>query len=270
MLTGTVTITSGSPVSTIVVTINITVQSPGATLTSLTPSSLPTAVPGSTFTVTLTGANFVSGSLPTQKTVVGIIPTNGTTISTDTNFSYAVLNPSNISLTITVPTLTDGNLPFAVGGVGGPVVIGVCNPGGATCSIPTGQQTLTIAPGPIIQAVTSASSFTEAAPGSSPTTSAYDILSVFGANFCSSGGTGCGSSTSCRYRPTLSRSAIRSPSRRIAERRRGISRFPSTFMEPAALSSPLHRCCLRPTARSTCWFRPRSARTLAPAQWIWW
>jgi len=194
VLTGTATITSGSPVSTIVVTIDITVQSPGATLTSLTPSSLPTAAAGSTFTVTLTGTNFING-ISTQKTVVGIVPTNGTSIVTDTNFSYTVLNPSNISLTITVPTQTDGNLPFAVGGVGGPVVIGVCNPGGATCSIPTGQKSLTLAPGPIIQAVTSASSFTEAAPGSSLTTSAYDILSVFGANFCGSGGTGCGSTT---------------------------------------------------------------------------
>jgi uncharacterized protein (TIGR03437 family) len=194
VLTGTVTITSGSPVSTIVVTIAITVQSPGATLTGLTPSSVPTAVPGSTFTVTLTGSNFVNGA-STLKTQVGIVAANGLSMAPDTNFSYTVLNPSNISLTITVPAQPDGTLPFAVGGAGGSVVIGVCNPGGTGCSIPTRQKSLTIAPGPIIQAVTSASSFTEAAPGASLTTSAYDILSVFGSNFCASGGTGCGSST---------------------------------------------------------------------------
>jgi hypothetical protein len=188
VLTGTVTITSGNPVSTIVVTINITVEAPGATLTSLSPASLPTASPGQTFTVTLTGANFITSGIPSQRTQVGVV---GSSLTPDSNFSYTVINPSNIQLTITVPTQTDGNLNFAAGGS---VVIGVCNPVGGSCSIATGQQTLTIAVGPIIQAVTSASAYTEVAPGASATTAAYDMLSIFGSSFCSSGGTGCSSS----------------------------------------------------------------------------
>jgi Putative Ig domain len=194
VLTGTVTITSGNPVSTIVVTINITVATPGATLTGLTPSSLPTAAAGSVFQITLAGTNFVVSTDPTQKTRVGILGT-ANAVNLDTNFSSVVTNPSNITLTITVPTTADASLPFAPGGAGGTVIIAVCNPSGASTCTMTGQQTLTISPGPIIQAITSASAFTEVAPGTNPTTSAYDMLSVFGSDFCASGGTGCGSTT---------------------------------------------------------------------------
>lgn len=194
VLTGTVTITSGASGSTIVVTINITVVLPGAALTGLTPSSLPTAAAGSVFNITLVGANFVASADPTQKTRVGILGA-ANAVNLDPNFSAAIINPSNITLTITVPATADPALPFAPGGAGGTVVIAVCNPAGAATCTMTGQQTLTISPGPIIQAITSASSFTEVGPGTNPTTSAYDILSVFGSDFCASGGTGCGSTT---------------------------------------------------------------------------
>lgn len=196
VLTGTVTITWGSPVSTTVVTFNLTVVSQGSTLSALSPASLPTAPAGSTFQVILTGTGFVTSTDPTQKTKVGIVV--GGTILTDTNFAVSVINPSNISLTITVPTVADTNLPFAVSGTGGTVVIGVCNPGGGSCTIPTGQASLIIGAGPIIQSITSSSSFTEVAPGTAPTTAAYDMLSIFGAGFCSASGTGC-SSTQILY-----------------------------------------------------------------------
>jgi uncharacterized protein (TIGR03437 family) len=194
VLTGTVTITSATSGATIVVTVNITVVLPGATLTGLTPASLPTAAAGSVFNITLAGANFVASADPTQKTRVGVLGA-ANAVNLDPNLSAVVINPSNIALTITVPATADPALPFALTGAGGTVVIAVCNPAGAaTCTV-TGQQTLTISPGPIVQAITSASSFTEVAPGTNPTTSAYDILSVFGSDFCASGGTGCGSTT---------------------------------------------------------------------------
>jgi hypothetical protein len=88
----------------------------------------------------------------------------------------------------------DPNLPFPTGGAGGPVTLGICNPAGGTCSIPTGTATLTIGTGPIIQAITSASAFTQVALPANPSVAPYDMLSIFGSNFCSSGGTGCGSS----------------------------------------------------------------------------
>jgi uncharacterized protein (TIGR03437 family) len=192
VLTGTVTFTWGSPAATIVVTISVAVQSAGATVTAITPASVPTAASGQVFNVVLSGSGFVPSSDPTQKTRVGIV--TGGVITTDTNISANVVNGSNIILTITVPVVADGNLPFAPSGAGGSVTLGVCNPLGATCSIPTGTATLAIGTNPIIQSVTSASSFQQVNPGSQPNVAPFDMLSIFGTNFCTSGGTGCGSS----------------------------------------------------------------------------
>ncbi len=192
VLTGTVTLTWGTPASTIVVTFNVTILSPGATVTGLNPASLPTANAGQTFSVVLTGSGFVPSTDPTQKTKVGVVV--GGTMVADTNIAANIVNPSNITLTITVPAVADANLPFAVAGTGGTVVVGVCNPGGGTCSIPTGTAALTIGSGPIIQAVTSASAFVQVASPGLQSVAPYDMLSIFGSNFCSSGGTGCASS----------------------------------------------------------------------------
>ncbi len=190
-LTGTLSLTWGSPASTIVVTFSVNVLSPGSTVTGLSPASLPTASSG-TFTVALTGTGFVTGTDPTQRTKVGIV-SNGSLI-TDTNISSTIVNPSNMILTFTVPATADANLPFSPSGTGGNVIIGVCNPVNGTCSIPTGQATLSIGSNPIIQAVTSASSLIQVTPPTVPTIAPYDMISIFGANFCSSGGTGCSSS----------------------------------------------------------------------------
>lgn len=189
VLTGTVTFSWGSPVSTTVVTIAVTVASPGATLSGLSPASLPTASVGSTFPVVLTGSGFVGGSNASLKTKVGIVV--GGVIVADTNLSANVVNPSNIILTITVPGASDANLPFSPTGTGGNVVIGLCN---GICTIPTGTANLTIGNGPIIQGITSSSAFIEVAPPALTTVAPYDMVSVFGTNFCSSGGTGCSTS----------------------------------------------------------------------------
>lgn len=193
VLSGTVTFTWGTAKSVIVVTINLTVASPGATLTSISPASLPTAAPGSVFYVTLTGNGFVGGTDPSLATKVGIvIGSNPGTVSPDTNFAVTYVNSSNLSLKITVPALGSGgvngdaNLPFLVGGNGGPVYLGVVN-GSATA--PTGNATLTIGGAPIIYGVTSSSSFTEVSGGALPSFAPYDMISIFGANFCSSADT---------------------------------------------------------------------------------
>lgn len=222
ILTGTVTLTWGSPASTIVVTFNVSVQSPGATVSGLTPASLPTAVSGQTFTVVLTGTGFVPGTDPLQKTKVGIV-TSGVIVA-DTNIAVNVVNPSNIILTITAPVVADPYLPFAQSGTGGSVVLGICNPAGASCSAASGTATLTIGSGPIIQAVTSASTFTQVTPPALPSIAPYDMLSIFGANFCSSGGTGCSSSqilygtpdaVTDRYPATLSPDAVSATQRSL-------------------------------------------------------
>ena len=191
-LTGTVSFTWGNPASTIVVTFNVAILSPAATLTSASPASIPTAPAGQVFTVVLTGNNFVASLDPTQKTKVGVVSSGN--LITDANISSNVVNVSSMILTITVPTSADTYLPFSPTGQGGTVILGVCNPVGGTCTVPTGTTTLAIGSNPIIQAVTSASSYLQVTPPAVQTIAPYDMLSIFGINFCSSGGTGCNSS----------------------------------------------------------------------------
>ena len=190
VLTGTVTVTCGPPASsTTVITINITVQPATATVGGATPASLPTAAPGQTFTVALSGTGFVASSDPAQATVVGIV--SGGSLVADANIASTVINASNIILVITVPASPDPFLPFDPTGSGGTVSLGVCNPTGGACSAPTGTAKLTIGASPVIQAVTSASAFLQVAPPALPPVAPYDMISLFGTSFCVSGGTGC-------------------------------------------------------------------------------
>ncbi len=210
VLTGTVTLTWGVPSSTTVVTFNITVLSPGANVSAIAPASLPTALAGQNFTVVLSGSGFVPSPDLTQRTKVGIVV--GTAFTADSNLTWNVVNQSSIIVTINVPATADVNLPFAPTGAGGNVKIGVCNPTSGSCAIASGYVTLTIGNGPIVQVVTSASSYIQVNPGQTPTVSPYDIVSIFGTNFCTSLGTGCSSSqilyatpdASLKYPTTLS------------------------------------------------------------------
>jgi uncharacterized protein (TIGR03437 family) len=182
---GTVTITP-SGLSAIVVTINLTVQAASALTTGLSPSALPTATSGS-YTVALSGSGFVTGGGVTG-TIAGVV-TNGAIVY-DAYVVPTVSTSTTINFVITVPVATDPYLPFT--GAGGSVTIGVCNPvGGVACSVPTSTQVLIIGINPIVAAVTSASSFIEVTPPALPTIAPYDVLSVFGSNFCVSSGTGC-------------------------------------------------------------------------------
>lgn len=191
-LVGTVALTWGSPAATITVTFNINVQAPGATLNSISPASLPTAPAGQSFTLVLSGTGFVTGTDPTLRTKVGIVATSGFIV--EPSISVNVVNVSSIILTITVPTTASPNLPFLPTGNGGTVVIGVCNPNGTSCSAPTGTASFTIGSNPIVDAVTSASSFVQVTAPTLQTVAPFEMLSIFGSNFCSSGGIGCSSS----------------------------------------------------------------------------
>ncbi len=206
--TGTVTITWGPLNSTIVVTLGVVIQAAGATVTSISPATLPTAYPGvAPFTVYIAGQGFVPSTDPSQRTVVGVV-VNGT-IVVDSNIAANVTNPSNIILSITVPATPDPYLPFDPSKTGGNVIIGICNPSGSTCSAPTGTAQLSIGLAPIISAVTSASSFKQVALPTVQKVSRYDLISIFGTNFCSSGGMGCTSSTVLSSSAPLSANADR-------------------------------------------------------------
>ncbi|HTX35823.1 MAG TPA: hypothetical protein VME43_12415 [Bryobacteraceae bacterium] len=188
---GTGACASSNSTAPVNVVVTVTVVSPGATINSITPASLPTSTSG-TYPVALTGTGFVtvaSGGA-SQATLAGVA-VNGYIVP-DSNVVATVINSTSIVLTITVPPSTnpDPLLPFS--GAGGTVTIGVCNPQGSSnaCAV-TSTITLNIGINPIIQAITSASSFVEATPPALPAVSAYDILSLFGTNFCVSNSTGC-------------------------------------------------------------------------------
>jgi uncharacterized protein (TIGR03437 family) len=184
-LTGSVILTPTGGTAITVVFI-ITIQAPGtnAFLTGITPTNLPTAPAGSTFMVTLYGSGFVSSTDATQKTQVGVVVAG--VWKNDTYIAANVVNASTIILTITVPAASVSEpLVFSTATT---VTIGVCNPAGSVCSTATSTTPLFIGAGPTIQTggVTSASTFAAVA-GVAP----YDLLTIFGSNFCTSSGTGC-------------------------------------------------------------------------------
>ncbi len=171
-----------------VITIQILVVSPAATIALVSPSALPTASSGASFTVILTGTGFVSSTEPTLNTTVGVV--SGPSLVPDGNIKSTVVNDTTIALEIHVPATADPFLPFS--GAGGSLTIGVCNPGvSAPCYTPTSQKVIAIGINPIVQAVTSASSYMQAAPPLLTSVAPYDIVSVFGTNFCVSNATGC-------------------------------------------------------------------------------
>lgn len=186
-LSGTVSITWGNPSSTTVVTFNIAVQSPGATLSSITPAALPTASQGIAKTLYLYGTGFIVSTDPNVMTNVKIWNSNTSTASPSSAFAVIVTNPSNLQLTITVPAASDTTLPFASGGT---VTLAVCNPvtslAGVTSCTPgtNATQQFSIGSTPTIQTVTSASSFAQVGT-QTQVVAPYDMLSIFGFNFCS-------------------------------------------------------------------------------------
>ncbi len=248
VISGTVSFSYGNPASVTVVTINLTVAAPGASISGLSPGTLPTAVAGSSFPVVLSGAGFVASANPALSTKVGIVV--GGVLIADNNFSVNVVNPSSIILTITVPAVADALLPFAPGGVGGvvggSVNIGVCN-GTCFATAPTGTSILTIGGGPVIQGVTSSSTFTEVTPPALGSFAPYDMISIFGVNFCSSVGTGCSTSTllsgspdslTLRYPLFLSPDTLPAPPAVDTRRRLSVTFYPHGTLT-GGLSAPL-------------------------------
>jgi uncharacterized protein (TIGR03437 family) len=176
--TGTITITPAGQTA-IVVPLNIAVSAGAATLSSVSPSLVPLLVspvaPGFVNLV-LHGSGFVA-TTGAQKTKVFIGATALTSTQVLTNY-VTVLSPT--FLQVSVP-YTGAGLPFATAGTSA-LVVGVAN--GASPTTPSVTVTLGVTSAPIISAITSASSYVEAAAGTPPNAAAYDIVSIFGANLC--------------------------------------------------------------------------------------
>jgi uncharacterized protein (TIGR03437 family) len=171
---------------------------------TVVPTSAPSIVP---IPVVITGTGFITGA---GGTVVGIVPSPGF-LAVDPNVTWTVLNSTSILVSIIVPATNDSYLPFYLA-TSSSVTVGVCNPavGATVCSIPysgplgSGTAALTIGVNPIISAVTSASSYVEATAPLLPNIAPYDILTIFGTNFCVSASTGCvaGSANALLYAAT--------------------------------------------------------------------
>ena len=181
-LTGNVTFTWGSPAATTVVTFNVKVMATSATLAAISPASEPTTAGGTTYNVVLTGTGFIGGD-NTTRTRVGVVSSNvlGANIVFDNNLQITSVTPTAVFLTINVPSVADANLPFSSAGT---IYLAVCNPG--VCPIATGVVALSVGTTPTIQSVTSASSFQQVTGSNLQTVAPYDMISIFGSNFCTS------------------------------------------------------------------------------------
>jgi uncharacterized protein (TIGR03437 family) len=174
VLTGSVTIApvGGTP---IILPVSITVGAAVATVTSISPAIVPLIPAGSApgyVTLVLKGNSFVS-STGTQKTKV-FIGTN--MVSTD---NITVLSPNY--LIASIPYDSTGGF-FKTAGANA-LVMGVANGASPTAAIGA-TVPVAVTAAPIINAITSASSFVAPVGAARPTAAPYDIISIFGANFC--------------------------------------------------------------------------------------
>jgi uncharacterized protein (TIGR03437 family) len=189
-LTGTVTITYGS--STFVVNVALTIAEPLPTVTKVFPQEIPSQSSGAA-TVVITGTGFgtVSQGYTTPTTVTitygasgAVGPTDLTTITSKTGSNHGsvtVENPNTMILSIpfedgtTTPT---GILTT----VGQNVTISITN--GITGETTPVSVTLYITSSPVVYSVTDAGALVEPTPGKIPNVAPYEVVSIFGNNFC--------------------------------------------------------------------------------------
>jgi uncharacterized protein (TIGR03437 family) len=175
-LAGLVTITYG-PSTVKLVHVNIVVAAPAAVISGLSPASVPVLTgisSAGTVTVAVNGSNFVENQIQTTKVFTG----QGTNVTACSACTVKVLNSQN--MTVAIPYDSTG-VPFKAAGS---LTIGVAN--GAT-NTPQSTKSLTITAAPIINLITSASTLMAPAPGGAntyPTVAPYDVISIFGSNFC--------------------------------------------------------------------------------------
>ena len=178
ILTGQLTITPAG-LNAVIVPVSINVSAGTPTLTAVSPSVVPLLTSGVApgfVTLVLKGTNFVSTTgIQQTKVFVGANLAGATQVATQ---YVSVLSPNY--LTVQIPYGTTG-APFATAGTTA-VLVGVAN--GASPTAPVATQTIGVTAAPIIYGITSASAFVDAASGSNPKVAPYDIISIFGANFC--------------------------------------------------------------------------------------
>jgi uncharacterized protein (TIGR03437 family) len=197
-LTGYVTISYLS--TTYVVNISLTVGEPLPTITSIFPQETPVLSSGSaTVVVTGTGFGTVAQGFTTATTVtIAYGAVTATDLTTITGGQVKVVNPTTIVLTIPYQDAT----PVSILASAQTVTIGITN--GLTGETSPVTIPLYVSAKPIIYSITDAAALVEPTPGSAPNVAPYEMITIFGSNFCPT----CSSpvvaaTTSSRYPTTL-------------------------------------------------------------------
>jgi uncharacterized protein (TIGR03437 family) len=179
VMQGLVSIAYGTS-STKLVHLNITVTPPAAVITTLSPASVPviSTTTAGAVTIAIIGSNFVQNSIETTKVFTG--STSSTTACV--TCTVHVLNSQN--MTVAIPYDATG-VPFKAAGT---LTIGLAN--GVT-NTPQSTKNLAITNAPIVTSITSASTLVAPLAGANPTVAPYDVISIFGSNFCPSSTVGC-------------------------------------------------------------------------------
>lgn len=210
VLTATVNISYGSTPTVLSVPIQITILQPPAAVSAtapLFPAAAPVQTSGS-LSVVVTGSGFyaaASGITPTQvKIAYGTVttPVDLTTITSKTGAqtgSVTVVNPTTMILSIPFEDGTPVDILSTAQAINITISNNLTGETAATAA-------LNITTNPIINSVTDAASLQEPAAGTAPKLAPYELISIFGANFCPGG---CSSPvvatvTSSRYPTTLS------------------------------------------------------------------
>jgi uncharacterized protein (TIGR03437 family) len=188
-LSGFVTITYGS--STYTVNLTVLVGEPLPTVTTMFPQEVPTQSSGGlTVVVTGTGFGTTAQGFPTATTVK--ISYNSATTTTPvllTSITSAGSNPFTGTVTIVNPTTMILGIPWQDGASTPVGILSALHT--VTISITNGLTSevaltvpLYVTANPAIYSITDAGALTEPTPGSQPNVAPYEIVSIFGTNFC--------------------------------------------------------------------------------------
>lgn len=148
-----------------------------ATVTSLSPSAVAPLSSQYSTVVLVQGTGFASPSMVANGSGLGeTMVWLGTTPAA----TYTVL--SSTLMAVTVPSNALTAIPS--GSTSATLAIGVANYGGGGApSAPTSSSNLTITTSPVVYGLTNGATFKQPTPGNSPNVAAYELISIFGANF---------------------------------------------------------------------------------------
>jgi len=180
-LTGTVTISYAS--TTYVINIALTVGEPNPTVTSIFPQETP-ALGSGALTVVVTGTGFgtvLQGftTATTVKIAYGAVTATALTGITAAGGgptgSVTVVNPTTMILSI---PWQDATPPSILNTAGQNVTISITNGGTTVTAL------LYVTANPIIYSVSDAAALTEPVSGNKPNVAPYELVTIFGNNFC--------------------------------------------------------------------------------------